>query len=151
MNISYNKSNKQRALRQSAFTLIELLIVLIILAVLAAIVVPKFAGRTEQARVSAAVSQIAIFGTALDTYEVDMGSYPQGKSGLTDLVVAPRDGNSWKGPYLKGDSIPLDPWGNAYVYEYPGKHTMNGYDITCAGPDGKFGTDDDLANYTTKR
>ncbi|MDB6055182.1 MAG: xcpT 8 [Verrucomicrobiales bacterium] len=151
MKISYNKPNKQRVSRQSAFTLIELLIVLIILAVLAAIVVPKFSGRTEQAKQTAAQSQIALFGTALDTYEVDMGAYPQGKTGLSDLINAPRDGNSWKGPYLKGDNIPNDPWGNPYVYEYPGKHTMNGYDIISAGPDGKMGTDDDIANYTTKK
>src|SRR6266567_8121305 len=67
---------------QSAFTLIELLLVLVILGILAAIVVPKFAGRTEQARQASAVSQIAIFGTALDAFEVDNGYYPKGKNGL---------------------------------------------------------------------
>ena len=72
--------------KKAGFTLIELLLVLVILGVLAAIVVPKFSGRTEQARKTAAVSQIATFGTALDAYEVDMGSYPQGKSGLSALV-----------------------------------------------------------------
>src|SRR5688572_32919591 len=75
----------------SGFTLIELLLVLVILGILAAIVVPKFSGRTEQARVTAAQSQIATFGTALDAFEVDNGYYPKGKNGLQDLVQQPRD------------------------------------------------------------
>src|ERR1700704_3437997 len=102
--------------RQSAFTLIELLLVLVILGILAAIVVPKFSGRTEQARVTAAQSQISTFGTALDAFEVDNGYFPKGKNGLSDLVQQPRDAQNWKGPYLKSD-IPLDPWGHAYIYE----------------------------------
>src|SRR5262245_55693910 len=86
---------------QQGFTLIELLLVLVILGILAAIVVPKFSGRTEQARQTAAQSQIATFGTALDAFEVDTGHYPRGKSGLLDLVQQPRDAQNWKGPYMK--------------------------------------------------
>ena len=98
----------QRLVRnRSGFTLIELLLVLVILGILAAIVVPKFSGRTEQARVTAASSQISTFGTALDAFEVDNGFYPKGKSGLNDLVSSPRDAQAWKGPYLKSE-IPLD-------------------------------------------
>lgn len=126
--------------------MIELLLVLVILGVLAAIVVPKFSGRTEQARRTAAVSQISTFGTALDSYEVDMGSYPQGKSGLSSLVQAPREGSGWRGPYLQKD-IPLDPWGNAYIYENPGKNNASGYDLSSMGPDGRIGTDDDITNW----
>src|SRR5947207_3107810 len=101
-----------------AFTLIELLLVLVILGILAAIVVPKFSGRTEQARMTAAQSQIATFGTALDAFEVDNGYYPKGKNGLADLVQAPRDAQNWRGPYLKND-IPNDPWGHPCIYECP--------------------------------
>src|SRR5262245_23121805 len=75
--------------QNTAFTLIELLLVLVILGILAAIVVPKFAGRTEQARQAAAQTQIANFGTALDAFEVDNGYYPKGRNGLNDLVQAP--------------------------------------------------------------
>jgi len=140
-----------RRLTQRGFTLIELLLVLVILGVLAAIVVPKFSGRTEQARQTAAVAQIATFGTALDAYEVDLGSYPQGKSGLSDLVQQPREGTGWKGPYMKND-IPLDPWGNAYIYECPGKHNSTGYDLVSMGPDARVGTEDDINNWqSTKR
>src|SRR5262245_46220132 len=111
-----------RITRQQGFTLIELLLVLVILGILAAIVVPKFAGRTEQARQTAAQSQIATFGTALDAFEVDNGYYPKGKNGLMDLVQQPRDAQNWKGPYMKSESgIPNDPWSRPYVYESPGK------------------------------
>src|SRR5687767_1634129 len=150
MKVSLRKHKKnQRGAR--GFTLIELLLVLVILGVLAAIVVPKFSGRTEQARRTAAVSQISTFGTALDAYEVDMGSYPQGKSGLNALLQQPREGTGWRGPYLQKE-IPLDPWGNAYIYECPGKQNPSGYDLSSMGPDGRAGTDDDITNWqTTKR
>lgn len=131
---------------QRAFTLIELLLVLVILGVLAAIVVPKFAGRTEQARVTAALTQIATFGTALDAFEVDNGYYPKGRNGLQDLVVQPRDAQNWKGPYMKNE-IPADPWGNAYVYECPGKHNPTGYDLMSMGPDKREGGDDDITSW----
>lgn len=135
-----------RATATRGFTLIELLLVLVILGILAAIVVPKFAGRTEQARLTAAQSQIATFGTALDAFEVDNGYYPKGKNGLQDLVQQPREAQNWKGPYLKGE-IPNDPWGNAYVYDFPGKQNQNSYDITSMGPDGRLGSEDDISNW----
>ena len=134
----------------SGFTLIELLLVLVILGVLAAIVVPKFSGRTEQARRTAAVSQISTFGTALDAYEVDVGSYPQGRSGLNALLQQPREGTGWRGPYLQKE-IPVDPWGNAYIYECPGQQNPNGYDLSSMGPDGRAGTDDDISNWQTAK
>lgn len=132
--------------RRGGFTLIELLLVLVILGVLAAIVVPKFSGRTEQARVTAAQSQISTFSTALDAFEVDNGYYPKGSGGLNDLVTAPRDAQNWRGPYMK-DAIPVDPWGNAYLYECPGKNNTSGYDISSSGPDGRANTDDDIKNW----
>jgi general secretion pathway protein G len=130
--------------RAQAFTLVELLLVLVILATLAAIVIPKFAGRSEQAKVTSAKTQISSFETALDAFETDNGYYP--KSGDLDaLVNAPSNASNWHGPYLK--NIPLDPWGNAYTYDYPGKHNGNGYDLLSNGPDGRAGTDDDINNW----
>lgn len=137
---------QHRRAAQQGFTLVELLLVLVILGTLAAIVVPKFAGRTEQARVTAAHTQIANFGVVLDAFEVDNGYYPKGKGGLVDLVEQPRDAQNWRGPYLKGE-IPNDPWGNPYVYECPGKHNDQGYDIMSAGPDGRAGTEDDITSW----
>ena len=131
--------------QHNAFTLVELLLVLVILGILAALVLPKFTGRTEQARVTAAQTQISTFGTALDAFEVDTGSYPRGQDGLNQLLVQPGDVTNWRGPYLKSD-IPLDPWGHPYVYEFPGRINARGYDIVSMGPDGQAGTADDVVN-----
>ena len=133
------------------FTLIELLLVLTILGILAAIVVPKIAGKGEQARIQATITQISAFKTALNTFEVENGYYPKGQNGLQDLMVQPHDAQNWHGPYLDTDKIPADPWGHEYAYTCPGKHNPTSFDITSAGPDGQLGTEDDIGNWTAKR
>jgi general secretion pathway protein G len=149
MKIKTPHSHSGRRPARGGFTLIELLLVLVILGILAAIVVPKFSGRTEQARISAATTQLSTFSTALDAFEVDTGNYPKGKNGLQDLFAEPSNAKGWRGPYLKNE-IPLDPWGNAYAYESPGKNNPSGYDILSMGPDGRTGGDDDITNYKSK-
>jgi general secretion pathway protein G len=134
-----------RSLGKGGFTLVELLLVLVILGILAALVLPKFTGRTEQARTTAAQTQISTFGTALDAFEVDTGTYPRGQDGLAQLISPPADVTNWRGPYLKSD-IPLDPWGHAYIYEFPGRTNPSGYDIRSMGPDGQANTADDIVN-----
>lgn len=137
-----------RTLRR-AFTLIELLLVMVIIAVLAAIVVPRFAGRSEDAQKTAADSQIkSHFGVALDTYELDNGAYPTTAQGLEALRSKPTspEPKNWKGPYLKSD-IPHDPWGNPYLYKSPGAHNADSYDLSSNGPDGSEGTEDDITNW----
>jgi general secretion pathway protein G len=130
------QSIPNRIVRQGrqGFTLVEMLLVLVILATLAAIVYPKVVGRSEQARVTAAKTQIANIKTALDSFEVDNGYYPRGSSGLNDLVIQPRDAVSWHGPYL--DSIPKDPWQGDYIYECPGRHNPGSFDIYTPGQPG---------------
>jgi general secretion pathway protein G len=136
--------------RQNAFTLVEMLLVLVILAVLAAIVIPKFSGRTQQAKEAAAKTQIKSIELALDSYEVDTGGYPQGAAGLNALVDEPNGVQNWKGPYLK-QGIPNDPWGNAYSFVCPGRNNPKGYDLSSMGPDGRVGGDDDIVNWTQKK
>ena len=145
-----NLSHGNRIERSSprAFTLVEMLLVLVILGVLAAIVYPKIAGRGEQARVTAAQTQIAAFKTALDAFEVDNGYYPKGKSGLLDLAQRPANAQNWHGPYL--DNIPKDPWQNDYIYECPGRHNSSSFDLMSVGPDGRAGSDDDITNWQTR-
>ncbi len=143
------KMKISKASHRAGFTLVEMLLVLVILATLAAIVIPKMAGRSKQAQVTAAKTQIASIETALNAFEIDNGYYP--KTGNLDALVNP-PGNSqnWKGPYL-AKGVPNDPWGNPYIYEYPGKHTADGFDLMSAGPDTQVGTDDDITNWDTKK
>jgi len=129
----------------SAFTLVELMLVVTIIGILAALVIPRIAGKSEEARVTAAHADI--YGgikTALDSYEVDNGFYPKS---LQDLIQQPSNARNWHGPYLDPATLPIDPWGNPYVYYYPGKHNPSGYDLLSVGPDGKEGTDDDIGNW----
>jgi general secretion pathway protein G len=129
--------------RRSGFTLIELLLVMVILVVLAAVVVPKFTNRSEQARQTAAKTDLSMLETALDAFEVDNGRYPtDADGGIEALVRAPSNMPGWKNPYIKGGGVPKDPWGNPYVYKAPGAHNTSGFDLSSMGPDGREGGDD---------
>lgn len=136
---------------KGGFTLIELLLVMVILTVLAAVVVPKFTKRSEQARITAANTDISNLEVALDAFEVDMGRYPTSTEGMKALVDEPSGAkaSSWKGPYIKR-GIPNDPWGNQYIYTIPGKHNTYGFDLYSYGPDGQDGGDDDIDNWSTR-
>jgi general secretion pathway protein G len=137
--------------RPFGFTLIELLLVLVILATLAAIVTPKFAKRSEQAKITAARTQLSYFEVALDAFEIDMGRYPTNVEGLRALVEKPTsNADGWQQPYLKSD-IPKDPWGGEYIYKYPGQYNQDGYDLYCYGPDQKLGGDDDIMNWSKEQ
>lgn len=146
------RSQSPRKLRRAApaFTLIELLLVLVILAVLAAVVVPKFTRRSEQARITAATTDLSNTEVALDSFEVDNGRYPTAQEGLAALVTQPAGLTTWKGPYLKR-SIGNDPWGNPYVYRCPGVHNAQGYDLNSPGPNGQEGDSDDINNWSAAK
>ena len=127
-----------------AFTLIELMLVVIIIGILSAMVVPRLAGRSEQARIQAAKADInSSLPLALDLYEMDIGKYPES---LDYLRVRPSgsDAQNWRGPYLK--KKPLDPWGRPYVYRSPGEHGET--DILSFGPDGAEGGEEDNRDIT---
>lgn len=135
---------RTRRRRKAGFTLVELMLVMMILVALAAVVVPKFSGRSKQAKETQAVMQINSFKTALDAFEVDNGYYPEGDDGLWDLVEQPEDADNW---HQLMEDVPLDPWGEEYIYEYPGKYNENGYDLWSMGPDRREGTEDDVTNW----
>src|SRR6201996_8964407 len=143
-NLDHKKSIR-RSLRRG-FTLVEILLVVVIIGVLAALVVPKIAGTSERARITAATSDVTSgIKSALAAYEVDIGHYPRS---LQEVITQPNDvaAGHWHGPYL--DKLPVDPWDHPYIYYYPGKHTPGSYDLLSAGPDGKEGTDDDIVSWT---
>jgi general secretion pathway protein G len=148
---------KRKCCRRSnvtrGFTLIELLLVITIISVLAAVVVPRFFGRSQEARIVAARQTIVgTFGIALDLFEQDTGRYPRSDEGLQALVANPQIAN-WRGPYLKATNLPLDPWGNEYKYSYPSELTNSEflYDIVSSGPDGVSGNEDDVTNHDENR
>jgi len=114
------------------FTMIELLIVIVILGLLASLVAPKFFAQLGTAERGIASAQMNSFETALDTYRLDMGAYPTNLEALRKS-----DKPRWDGPYLP-KAIPLDPWGNAYVYVVPGEEG-NPYKIMSYAADGKAG------------
>lgn len=135
--------------RARGFTLIELLLVLAILAALAAMVVPKFTRRSQQAKITAAQVDISNVELALDAFEVDCGRFPTTQEGLGALIEQPANADGWMGPYIKR-GIPKDPWVNPYVYRYPGQQNTDGYDLHSYGPDGQNGGEDDIDNWSER-
>ncbi len=137
------------ARRRGGFTLIEVLLVLVILVILVSLVVGGYTQAQSKAMRDAAKAQIGLFETPLELYHMDLYEYPSTQQGLDALRAAPGDvGNTskWSGPYLKKNT-PLDPWGNPYQYESPGKFNTDSFDIWSFGPDRSDGTDDDIGNW----
>lgn len=141
---------QSRRLFQSGFTILELLLVLVILAVLAGIVGSRFTGQSQNAKIKAARTQLSNFNMNLNRFEVDMGRYPTSSEGLRVLFERPSDDQkkAWQGPYMDGDVVPQDQWGNAWNYRFPGQRRPDGFDIWSNGPDGREGGGDDIANWT---
>lgn len=132
---------------RQGFTLVEIMMVVIIIAALAAMVIPRLTGRSEQAKVSVAHSDIdAHLATALKLYELENGNFPTSSQGLQALRTKPVSSPvpvSWNGPYIEKD--PIDPWGNSYVYVSPGKHRPD-FDLYSKGKD-QNSTEDDITNW----
>ena len=128
------------AASSSGFTLIEVLLVVAILGVLAGVVVVKFGGKGQDARIKATRASIAALGTAVDLYEVDTGRYP---ASLGSLLRGSGEPN-WNGPYVKGGT-PTDAWGVEFSYTKKGD---NDYVIRSAGPDTQMGSADDVTSFT---
>jgi general secretion pathway protein G len=139
-----------RRIDRRAFTLIEIIVVIAVIGLLAGIVAPMVFRNVSDAKVSAARAQMELFGLALDQYRLDNDYYPSTAQGLESLRTEPGGDPSprnWRGPYLR-KPVPLDPWGNAYVFVSPGAINTHGYDLLTYGRDGRpggTGEDADLA------
>ncbi|WP_411711067.1 type II secretion system major pseudopilin GspG [Marinobacter sp. R17] len=136
--------------RNAGFTLIEIMVVMVILGLLVAIVAPNILGRSDQARVTVAQTQMSNIANALDLYRLDNGSYPSTQQGLQALVSKPSgspEPKNWNPDgYLK--NVPQDPWDNDYQYISPG---VNGpYDLFSYGSDGREGGEGDAADISVQ-
>ena len=133
--------------KTEGFTLLELLVVMVIIGLLASYVGPKYFSQVGKAQIKTARAQIDALEKALDQYRLDTGRYPPTEQGLAALVARPSSEPKWEGPYLK-KNVPLDPWGNAYVYTNPGEHGE--FDLLSLGKDGQPGGPGeaaDIANW----
>lgn len=134
------------------FSLVELMIVLAILVLLAGLVLPRLLSQQDKADRQTTQTQLANFKQALNMYKVDNRSYPNTEEGLAALFKKPEDetrGRNWEGPYMD-ETLPVDPWGNDYGYEYPPTEGAGDFpNIWSFGPDGESGTEDDIKNWTT--
>ncbi len=129
------------------FTLLELLVVMVIIGLLAAYVGPKYFSQIGKSEVKTAKAQIVAFEKALQQFRVDVGRYPNTEQGLQALLSKPANLSKWDGPYLE-KTLPLDPWGQPYVYVSPGEHGE--VDISSHGRDGRpggDGLDADVTNW----
>lgn len=122
--------------RAHGFTLLELLVVVTILGLLATIVAPRYFGQLAKSEINAARAQLDALEKALEQYRLDTGRYPPGEPGLQALVERPPGEARWNGPYLR-KGVPLDPWGNAYLYRTPGERRE--FDLRSLGRDGRPG------------
>lgn len=137
---------KHKRIRRSAFTLIEVVVVIVILVTLASIATPLYMNYIKKANVGAARTQMKMLEDALTGYRLDIGSFPSADSGLQALVENLENSDKWDGPYIK-PAIPKDPWGNDYVYAFPGEHGE--YDLTSYGSDGQPGGTGDAADINS--
>jgi general secretion pathway protein G len=131
--------------RHGGFTLLELLVVMVIIGLLAAYVGPKYFAQIGKSEVKTAKAQIVAMEKALDQYRLDTGRYPTTEQGLAALVTRPANEPKWDGPYLT-KAVPMDPWGNPYVYKAPGDH--GDLDLLSYGRDGRPGGDGEDADIT---
>ena len=129
------------------FTLLELLVVMVIIGLLAGYVAPRYFGQIGKSEAKLAKAQLDALEKALDQYRLDTGHYPSSELGLSALIAKPASEARWSGPYLK-KTVPLDPWGRAYLYKSPGEH--GDFDLISFGKDGQpggTGEAEDIKNW----
>ncbi len=140
---------KREDRKAGGFTLIELMVVIVILGILAGLVLPRFMGRTEEAKKTKARLQIENLEAALKLYKLDTGTYPTTEQGLEALVQKPSTGTvpkNWReGGYLEKTKVPEDPWGRPYVYVSPGIKNRD-FDLKSLGSDGEEGGEGENAD-----
>jgi general secretion pathway protein G len=137
----------RRTRYRAGFTLVEILVVITIIGLIMALVGPRVLNYLSDSKVKAAKIQIESFKSALDLFYLDTGRYPSTSEGLALLIQSNSAVSSWNGPYLKGETVPTDPWGHPYMYRAPGEHGP--YDIISLGSDGQQGGNGNAADINS--
>jgi general secretion pathway protein G len=141
-----NKRNNRKGL-----TLIEVLLVLAILVLIAGVSVGVYTGIKSDANKDAAKVMVNDVAASVDRFQMDMDRYPAAEEGLRELVERPDDEaeqDKWRGPYLKNNAVPKDPWGEEIKYErFEGEDASAPYRVYSTGPDKEDGTEDDISSF----
>jgi len=132
-----NRRSLRRDVGQQGFTLVEMLVVITIIGLIMGLIGPRVLNYLSESKVKAARIQLQSFSGALDLFYLDAGRFPSTSEGLSALVQRTPGVAACNGPYLKGGSLPNDPWNHPYVYRSPGERGP--YDIMSYGADGQEG------------
>jgi general secretion pathway protein G len=142
-----NRGASRRA-REQGFTLLELMVVLLILALLASIAAPQVLRHLAKAKSQTAQIQVQALEAGVEFYHVDLGHFPTQAQGLSALIHKPDSETKWEGPYVKKEASLIDPWGNPYLYKFPGQHgPFDLYSLGADGKEGGEGEDRDIGNW----
>lgn len=124
------------------FSLLEIMVVLTIMASIMGAVSLGVMGYLDKSKIKQARMDIVTISNALDLYKTEFGRYPESDDGLSRLVEE---------KILKEKNVPKDPWGNEYIYIFPGSNNEDGFDLYSFGKDGREGGEDDITNWETDR
>ncbi|MBR4531842.1 type II secretion system major pseudopilin GspG [bacterium] len=130
------KANAKEA--PKGFSLLEIMVTITIMTMIMGAVGVGVMGYLDKSKIKQAKIDIGTISNALDLYKTEFGRYPDSDDGLSRLVEE---------KILKEKKVPQDPWGNEYVYIYPGSNNEDGFDLYSFGPDGKEGGNDDITNW----
>ena len=133
---AFLKANAKGAAK--GFSLLEIMVTITIMTMIMGAVGVGVMGYLDKSKIKQAKIDIGTISNALDLYKTEFGRYPDSDDGLSRLVEE---------KILKEKKVPQDPWGNEYVYIYPGSNNEDAFDLYSFGPDGKEGGNDDITNW----